>query len=51
MKCQHCREFFDEMGLHCIANIHGECDCPKCQGYCECNEGYDYDEGDRDEID
>ena len=33
-QCKHCAEFFSRFS--CSANTHGECDCPKCQGYCEC---------------
>ena len=25
--------------FRCGAATHGECDCPKCQGYCKCPEG------------
>lgn len=32
--CCHCRRFFAQ--FRCAAATHGECDCPKCQGYCEC---------------
>jgi DNA (cytosine-5)-methyltransferase 1 len=33
--CRHCRAF-TEIGRQCTAFIFGECDCPKCQGLCEC---------------
>ncbi len=33
-KCKHCREFFKR--YRCAKDTIGECDCPKCQGYCEC---------------
>lgn len=33
--CRFCKEFFEK--YVCAKNIgEGECDCPKCQGYCEC---------------
>jgi len=31
--CQHCNKFFAR--YRCGAAT-GECDCPKCQGYCDC---------------
>jgi hypothetical protein len=30
--CRFCKEFFAQ--FRC--NAPDECDCPKCQGYCEC---------------
>jgi hypothetical protein len=33
-KCKHCEEFFKRFS--CAKTTIGECDCPKCQGYCEC---------------
>lgn len=33
-QCKHCAAFFSK--FRCAAQSHGECDCPKCQGYCEC---------------
>jgi hypothetical protein len=33
--CEHC-EKFAALGFECSAHTHGECDCPKCQGFCEC---------------
>lgn len=36
VKCEACEKFFDKSV--CSAQTHGECDCPKCQGYCECEE-------------
>ena len=36
-KCKHC-EKFAELGFECSVYTHGECDCPKCQGFCECND-------------
>jgi hypothetical protein len=33
-ECKHCVEFFKR--FNCSARSHGECDCPKCQGYCRC---------------
>lgn len=32
--CGPCKRFFKE--FVCSAMTHMECDCPKCQGYCEC---------------
>jgi hypothetical protein len=34
-ECKHC-EKFHALGRYCTAKSHGECDCPKCQGFCEC---------------
>lgn len=36
MNCVHCRTFF--IGLHrrCTIHLNGECDCPICQGLCDC---------------
>jgi hypothetical protein len=36
-ECRHCLAF-RERGFICSALIHGECDCPKCQGFCECGQ-------------
>jgi hypothetical protein len=33
-KCKPCEKFFSK--YVCSARSHGECDCPKCQGYCQC---------------
>ena len=33
--CRHCARFFAR--FRC--NAPGECDCPRCQGYCECGTG------------
>lgn len=33
-RCTHCTDFFKR--YQCAKNTIGECDCPKCQGYCEC---------------
>lgn len=34
VKCTPCKEYF---ARHvCSAATHGECDCPRCQGYCTC---------------
>jgi hypothetical protein len=33
--CEPCQRFFAKFS--CAAATHGECDCPKCQGYCKCN--------------
>lgn len=32
--CDYCDTFFKR--FRCSASTHGECDCPKCQGFCEC---------------
>lgn len=34
LTCTHCNNFF--LRFVCSAKSHGECDCPKCQGYCTC---------------
>jgi len=34
IQCKHCKEFFAKYS--CGADRYGECDCPRCQGYCEC---------------
>lgn len=36
-QCKHCKKFFNELGYRCAAETHGECDCPKCQGMCQCS--------------
>ena len=33
-RCDYCKRFFAM--YRC--NAPDECDCPKCQGYCECGE-------------
>jgi hypothetical protein len=33
MMCPRCEKFFAQ--FRCSAATHGECDCPRCQGYCE----------------
>lgn len=33
--CKYCREYQLSLGRNCTA-LMGECDCPKCQGICEC---------------
>ncbi len=35
-RCRACEQFFAR--FQCGAAVYGECDCPKCQGYCECNQ-------------
>mgnify|MGYP003336941819 CR=1 FL=1 len=35
-KCKHCSKYF--ANYSCGKNINGECDCPKCQGFCQCKE-------------
>lgn len=37
-KCKACRAWA-KTGRPCTAQSHGECDCPKCQGTCECGKG------------
>lgn len=32
--CDPCRRFFAR--YYCSAAKRGECDCPKCQGFCKC---------------
>lgn len=32
--CSFCKVFFEK--FRCSMQSHGECDCPKCQGYCKC---------------
>jgi hypothetical protein len=33
--CRSCRSFFER--FRCGKNVgEGECDCPRCQGYCRC---------------
>jgi hypothetical protein len=36
MKCSFCDRFFSQ--FKCWAKSRGECDCPKCHGYCECEQ-------------
>ena len=33
-RCVACARYF--LRYRCSARTHGECDCPKCQGYCRC---------------
>jgi hypothetical protein len=35
-QCEYCRKFFERYS--CGKKWIGECDCPKCQGYCKCKE-------------
>lgn len=35
-QCGNCQEFFAKHTCAVLSG-HGECDCPKCQGYCECD--------------
>lgn len=35
-RCGYCTTFFSR--YQCAAAVHLECDCPKCQGYCECSD-------------
>jgi hypothetical protein len=41
MTCRRCKAYFEKFscGAWC-----GECDCPKCQGTCECVPMHDPDE-------
>ncbi len=34
-QCIMCKKFFVEYSFRC--NKPEECDCPKCQGFCECD--------------
>lgn len=34
-RCEYCRAFFARFSCAADRPPH-ECDCPKCQGYCEC---------------
>lgn len=36
MDCKHCREYFKSPLRGCTAHLCGECDCPGCQGLCDC---------------
>ena len=36
MDCPDCRLFFLELHRRCTINLNGECDCPICQGVCNC---------------
>lgn len=31
--CKHCKNFFSRFACN---KQQGECDCPKCQGFCKC---------------
>jgi len=37
MTCKSCSTYFGN-GRHCNADRFGECDCPKCQGLCDCED-------------
>lgn len=39
MKCPACTKFWER--YKCGAALTGECDCPKCQGFCTCPSGFD----------
>jgi hypothetical protein len=39
--CRYCFYFFRALGRDCTKEVYLECDCPKCQGLCECEEGID----------
>ena len=34
--CEDCRLFFLELHRRCTIHLNGECDCPICQGICDC---------------
>ena len=34
MSCKHCKKYFSKYS--CGMAVYGECDCPRCQGYCSC---------------
>lgn len=36
--CKHCRKYFIKLDRKCTLNAYGECDCPRCQGICECED-------------
>jgi len=36
MNCGHCHLFFLVLHRRCTVNLNGECDCPICQGLCDC---------------
>lgn len=36
VQCRFCTKFFAQYS--CAKNWVGECDCPKCQGMCECHD-------------
>jgi hypothetical protein len=36
VNCGHCRLFFIELHRRCTISLNGECDCPICQGVCDC---------------
>lgn len=36
MNCPDCRLFFVELHRRCTIHLNGECDCPICQGVCDC---------------
>jgi hypothetical protein len=38
--CETCQEWH-KTGRHCDLRAMWECDCPKCQGMCECEEDLD----------
>jgi hypothetical protein len=39
MKCQNCKDW-DALERPCTLASHGECDCPKCQGTCDCTHDF-----------
>ena len=41
-QCKHCVGFFSK--YQCSATLFGECDCPKCQGFCKCNQIEKFDD-------
>ena len=36
--CEYCIKFFETLGFTCTMDTLMECDCPRCQGMCECEE-------------
>ena len=36
MNCPDCHLFFLVLHRRCTVNLNGECDCPICQGLCDC---------------
>lgn len=36
MRCKHCEKYFGKLKRNCTKDILGECDCPVCQGLCNC---------------
>jgi hypothetical protein len=36
MRCYECERFFSRYAC-AVERGYDECDCPRCQGYCECH--------------